>query len=410
MLDRFIPGQVTNPVQRNNFKNVLRDGLAVGYATAGIPFLAVFLTRLGASNFQVGLLTSMPAFTGLLFAIPLGSWLQQKRNLVPWYSWTRFIQLSGFGLTGLIPFILPRDAWIPAIILVWGLITLPQAILTILFNVVMSSVAGKVGRFELLSRRWALIGMITTVTTLGIGEVLTRRIFPLNFQLVFLLVSIGSIFSLIYTRRLVISENAPIESQAIKYLDRFRQIFSSVRQYPSFLSFTFKRFIFLTGVAFAAPLFPLYYVRQADLADKSIAYITMAHTLVMVVGYFFWLRFSRTRGSRPILLYTTLGISLFPILVALTVNPSMIILLAAIAGLFNAGLDLVFFDELMRNIPVDQSPSFVAFAQTSQYLTTMISPLVSAWLAQMFGLNAALIIAGVIQLFGFFLFTRKQIY
>ena len=296
MLDRFIPGQVTNPVQRNNFKNVLRDGLAVGYATAGIPFLAVFLTRLGASNFQVGLLTSMPAFTGLLFAIPLGSWLQQKRNLVPWYSWTRFIQLSGFGLTGLIPFILPRDAWIPAIILVWGLITLPQAILTILFNVVMSSVAGKVGRFELLSRRWALIGMITTVTTLGIGEVLTRRIFPLNFQLVFLLVSIGSIFSLIYTRRLVISENAPIESQAIKYLDRFRQIFSSVRQYPSFLSFTFKRFIFLTGVAFAAPLFPLYYVRQADLADKSIAYITMAHTLVMVVGYFFWLRFSRTSG------------------------------------------------------------------------------------------------------------------
>ncbi len=409
MLDRFIPGQVTNPVQRDNFKNVLRDGLAVGYATAGIPFLAVFLTRLGASNFQVGLLTSMPAFTGLLFAIPLGSWLQQKRNLVPWYSWTRFIQLSGFGLTGLIPFILPRDAWIPAIILVWGLITLPQAILTILFNVVMSSVAGKVGRFELLSRRWALIGMITTVTTLGIGEVLTRRILPLNFQLVFLLVSIGSIFSLIYTRRLVIPENALIETQAIKYLDRFRQIFSSVRQYPSFLSFTFKRFIFLTGVAFAAPLFPLYYVRQADLADKSIAYITMAHTFVMVVGYFFWLRFSRTRGSRPILLYTTLGISLFPILVALTVNPSMIIFLAAIAGLFNAGLDLVFFDELMRNIPVDQSPSFVAFAQTSQYLTTMISPLVSAWLAEMFGLNAALIIAGLIQLFGFFLFTRKQI-
>lgn len=407
MLDRFLPRQVTDPVQRDNFKNVLRDGLAVGYATAGMPFLAVFLTRLGASNFEVGLLTSMPAFTGLLFAIPLGLWLQQKRNLIPWYSWTRFLQLSGFALTGLIPFLLPQEAWIPAIILVWGLITFPQAILTILFNVVMSSVAGNVSRFELLSRRWALVGMITTVATLGIGEVLSRRNFPFNFQLVFLLVSIGAIFSFLFTRRLRISENKPIQTQGIKYLDRFRQIFAAVRHYPAFLSFTFKRFIFLTGVAFAAPLFPLYYVRQANLPDISIAYITMANTVVMVVGYFFWLRFSRARGSRPILLWTTLGISLFPIFVAQTTNSGVIILLAAIAGLFNAGLDLVFFDELMRNIPVEQSPSFVAFAQTTQYLTTMISPLVSAWLAQMFGLNAALIIAGMIQLLGFFLFTRR---
>jgi hypothetical protein len=408
MFDKFIPRQVVNPLQHRNFKLVLQDGLAVGYASAAIPFLAVFLTRLGASNFEVGLLTSMPALTGLLLAIPLGGWLQQKRNLVPWYSWTRLLQLSGIALTGLIPFILPQNAWIQAILLVWGIITLPQTILTILFNVVLSAVAGEVGRFELLSRRWALIGIITTITTLGIGALLTRGNFPINFQLVFLLCSIGAIFSFFYTGRLVIPVNNPAHSQRIKYLDRFRQIFASVRKYPSFLSFTFKRFVFLTGVAFAAPLFPLYYVRQADLPDISIAYITTAQTLVMVAGYFIWLRFSRTRGSRPILLWTTLGLSLFPILVALTTKSAVIILLAGIAGFFNAGLDLVFFDELMRNIPVDQSPSFVAFAQTSQYLTTMISPLVSAWLAQMFGLSVALIIAGCIQLAGFFLFTRKN--
>ncbi len=67
MLDRFIfPGRLQ--IRFNaKFQNVLRDGLAVGYASAGMPFLAVFLTRLGASNFEVGLLTSMPAFTGLAF-------------------------------------------------------------------------------------------------------------------------------------------------------------------------------------------------------------------------------------------------------------------------------------------------------------------------------------------------------
>ena len=408
MLNRIIPRQITDPVQHQNFKYVLQDGLAIGYGTSAIPFLAIFLTRLGASNFQVGLLTSMPAIAGLLFAIPLGSWLQRKRNLIPWYSWTRLIQLSGFALTGLIPFILPRAEWIPAIIFVWGLITLPQAILTILFNVVMSSVAGSIGRFELLSRRWALVGLITTATTLAIGEILNRREFPFNFQLVFLLVSTGAIFSFINTRRLSIPENIPVKSDAVGLIVRFWQIYKSVKGYPSFLSFTFKRFIFLTGVAFAAPLFPLYYVRQANLPDITIAYITMGQTLIMVLGYFIWLNISRSGGSRPILLWTTLGLSLFPIMVALTTESALIILIASIAGFFQAGLNLVFFDELMRNIPADQSPTFVAFAQTTQYLTTMISPLVSAWLAMTFGLNYALIFAGLIQFSGFLLFTRKS--
>jgi len=408
MLNRIIPRQITDPVQHQNFKYVLQDGLAIGYGTSAIPFLAIFLTRLGASNFQVGLLTSMPAIAGLLFAIPLGSWLQRKRNLIPWYSWTRLIQLSGFALTGLIPFILPRAEWIPAIIFVWGLITLPQAILTILFNVVMSSVAGSIGRFELLSRRWALVGLITTATTLAIGEILNRREFPFNFQLVFLLVSTGAIFSFINTRRLSIPENIPVKSDAVGLIVRFWQIYKSVKGYPSFLSFTFKRFIFLTGVAFAAPLFPLYYVRQANLPDITIAYITMGQTLIMVLGYFIWLNISRSGGSRPILLWTTLGLSLFPIMVALTTESALIILIASIAGFFQAGLNLVFFDELMRNIPADQSPTFVAFAQTTQYLTTMISPLVSAWLAMTFGLNYALIFAGLIQFSGFLLFARKS--
>jgi hypothetical protein len=408
MFQRMIPRQVSNPIDRQNFKLVLQDGLAVGYATSAIPFLAVFLTRLGASNFQVGLLTSMPAIAGFFFAMPLGSWLQQKKNVIPWYAWTRAIQIVGFTLTGLIPFLLPRSEWIRAIIIVWGVITIPQAILTILFNVVLSAVAGENGRFELLSRRWALIGLITTLTTFGIGELLTRQLFPMNFQMVFLLVSIGGFFSYSYIIRLKIPENHPPVVARVGYFDRFRKIIAAVRGYPSFLSFTAKRFVFLTGVAFAAPLFPLYYVRQADLPDQSIAFITMAQTLVMVGGYFIWLRINRSGGSRPILLWTTLGLSLFPILLALTTKSNIIILLAGIAGFFQSGLDLVFFDELMRNIPVDQSPSFVAFAQTTQYLTTMISPLVSAWLAASFGLSAALIIAGSIQLIGFSLFTRRH--
>ncbi len=56
------------PVQKKNFINVQIDAIGVGLANAAAPFLPVFLTRLGASSFEVGLLTSMPALTGLLLA------------------------------------------------------------------------------------------------------------------------------------------------------------------------------------------------------------------------------------------------------------------------------------------------------------------------------------------------------
>ncbi len=204
----FLPSDLSG-IQKQNIKNTLLDGVAVGFATSAAPFLAVFLTRLGASTFEVGLLTSMPALAGLLFAIPLSGWLQSQRNILPWYSLTRVIQISGFTLTGLIPFLLPRDQWIFAILLIWGAITIPVTILSILFNVVLNAVAGPRGRFELLSRRWSLIGLVTTITTLGIGQLLQRIDFPINYQIVFLVVSIGGVYSFIYINRLKLPRNMP---------------------------------------------------------------------------------------------------------------------------------------------------------------------------------------------------------
>ena len=66
------------PEQRNQ-RNVLIDGIGVGI-TAGVgSFLSVFLVRLGATDFQVGLLTAMPALTGMLLAMPVGEFLARQR-------------------------------------------------------------------------------------------------------------------------------------------------------------------------------------------------------------------------------------------------------------------------------------------------------------------------------------------
>jgi hypothetical protein len=92
-----------------NQRNVLIDGIGVGLVSGVATFLSVFLVRLGASNFMVGLLTSMPALAGMLLAMPIGEFLGRQRQIVPWFSKARLFVLSCYALTGLVPFFFMQD-------------------------------------------------------------------------------------------------------------------------------------------------------------------------------------------------------------------------------------------------------------------------------------------------------------
>jgi predicted MFS family arabinose efflux permease len=97
--------------------------------------------------------------------------------------------------------------------------------------------------------------------------------------------------------------------------------------------------------------------------------------------------------------------SLYPGLVALTQNQTTIFIYASLAGLFQAGIDLVFFDELMRTIPPRYSPTFVSLNQSVQYVPAILAPLVGTFLSIHIGLSNALLCSAGIRLAGFFLFA-----
>lgn len=158
----------------------------------------------------------------------------------------------------------------------------------------------------------------------------------------------------------------------------------------------------------AAPLFPLYFVRQLHAPDSWIATINTAQTAILILGYFLWTRQSRRYGSRRVLLATTFGVSLYPVLTGLTHTVWPIPFYAGLAGIFQAGLNLVFFDELMRTVPEKYSAIFVSTAQSIQYVSSIIAPFIGTSLASVLGFNAALIISGAVSLIGFLLFTINR--
>src|SRR4030065_2141974 len=173
-------------VQEQNKRYVQIDAVGVGVANAASPFLPVFLTRLGATPVQIGLLTSMPGFTGLVLALWVGRFLQRQRNVVPWFSISRLMVISAYALTGIVPFFVPDNILIYVILFIWALATLPQTMVAVGFSGVMNAVSGPEGRYERRSRRWSILGITTAITVAIAGQVLDRIGFHLNYQIVFL--------------------------------------------------------------------------------------------------------------------------------------------------------------------------------------------------------------------------------
>lgn len=392
-------------MNRRNFLNVQIDAVGIGLASAANPFLPVFLTRLGASTLQVSLLSTMPAITGLVLAIPIGQYLQSRRNIIPWFSAARLAVLSCYALTGIITFFLPEALSVVGILGIWALATIPQTIVSICFTVVMNSVAGPEGRYELMTHRWSILGFTNALTALLAGQALDAMPFPLNYQIVFIALSIGGLVSYYFSSHITIPDNEVKYSQARRSLrDQAREYVRLIASEKPFTSFVLRRFVFLTGTALALPLYPIYFVRQLNAADSTIALINIASNVIVIFGYFFWMRETRRRGSERVLLATTFGACLYPILTGLTHTVWPIPFYAAINGIFAAGLNLVLFDELMKRVPIAYSATFVGVAQGIQYLSAIIGPLIATWLADSFGFSTALIFSGVIILLGFGLF------
>lgn len=409
LLRWFKEPQVGSEVNRKNFLFVQIDAIGIGLANAAAPFLPVFLTRLGATNFQVGLLTSMPALTGLMLAMVIGGYLQRKSNIVPWFGTARLLVVLSYALTGIAPFIVPRQYLVFVILAIWALATLPQTIVSILFSVVMNTVAGPEGRFELMSRRWSIMGFTSAITVVIVGQVLDRLGFPFNYQLVFMVLSIGGLISYYFSSHLDLPVRViPVITLQGSKSQRLKEYWKLIFSQKPFINFALRRFVYLTGVSLAAPLFPLYFVRQLHASDAWIGLINTSSTAVMIVGYFFWVRRSRKHGTRMVLLWTTLGLSLYPFLVAITGRVEVVVLLAGMAGIFQAGMDLIFFDELMRTIPVEYSATFVSFAQSMQYLSAVVSPIIGTFLADTIGISGGLIVAASIRLLGFVLFLTQK--
>lgn len=395
-----------------NARYVMIDGIGVGLVTGVATFLSVFLTRLGASNILVGLLTAMPAVTGVLISIPLGHFLGSRRNPVVWYARSRVWVLSSYALTGLVPFFFPADTTIWAIIVIWAVATVPQTMTNILFTLVMTAVAGPSRRLSLMSRRWATLGITNAVSVAMVGLTLDLLNFPINYQLVFICSFVGGLISYNFSTNIVLPEERIAKAEASPNLPWHASARRMARLFvgnEAFSRFVASQFVFRLGMAMAIPLFPLYWVRTVGASDSSIGLISTVQSSVLLVAYSLWIAVARRRGEGFVLIICAFGLALYPLVTALTTQVWPLLIYAAMAGLFIAGSDLVIFDVAAATAPAEARGAAIGVYHTSNYVATFIAPLIGTAAAQQVGIGTMLMVAAALRLAGGVMFLLLRV-
>lgn len=399
----------STPDERHNFRVAYIESALIGAISSAGVFLPIFLARLGASTFEVSLLVALPSITGVILAIPLGGLIQRRRNIIPWYSMGRLGGQLSYVAIAIAAFLLPREAVIPGVLAIWGVATVFSTITSISFAVVMDATAGTRGRYELMSRRWSILGFMSGISLAVVGMALEagEGRFPLNYQVVFTALGLMGFVAFRYGSAIRVPDHpvSPTGPGGVRGTIGVGETIARVRSQPAFIRFTARHFIFAAGTALTVPLLPLFYVRVLRAPDSWIGLIGTVSAFMLLIGYAGWRRASRRRGSRFVLTWATLGAALMPGAMALTPAVEVAALIAGLGAVATAGVSLAVFDTMMATVPKGYGITFTSVDTTLVYLAGLSAPLAAAFLADRVGLAAALVVASGVMLLGALLFA-----
>jgi MFS family permease len=393
------PGEVS---ARWNHWNLYREiawyGVLSGVTTT---FTSIFALRLGASNFLMGLLTSLPALANVLFQMPAARLVEREPDR------RRVLLLSGFLmrvpalLIALVP-ALSRSVQASAVVAITALGTIPAALGNVSFTAMLADVVAPHHRARVVSVRNALLSAATMSVVLVAGEVLDVAVFPLGYQAIFALAFLGSLVSLYYLGRVAIPDNRVEAQPAPKELrPGLRQSLRMVRAQSSFARFLLGSFLYHWGLHFPIPLYAIYRVRVLHISEGGIGTLAMVESAVTIAAYYFWGRVAHRRGSRSVLLMGLLLVCFYPFLTALSRSVSPLLFAAVVAGIAAPAFNLGLFNNMLEVAPAERRATYVALFNTAMNVAAFVSPLLGTAAAEAFGIRQALFMGGAARFLGF---------
>lgn len=385
--------------EERNTRMLYLNTAMIGIAAGGIAsFLPVFLARLGADSTLIGWLTSAPALVSIFFLLPGAMLAERYVDQVKVRCVASRLSRGPYLLCALVPFFVPAQYLPLVLVLVWMLKTIPEAVSTPAWTSVIARAVSPRRRAQLNGTRWALLSLVSALSSAFFGWLLDRIRFPLNYQLVFLLSFATAVldpyfFSFIRVEPLM----RPQAGASGDVLRRARDYFRPVLQHRPFLVLIGATLLYRVALSLPSPLFSLFWVNNLHASDTLIGLRGTVGHAALVAGYIAWGRSANRVGHRRLLALSALAFALYPLLTALSPSQGWLLPAAAVWGLTAAGIDIGLFDLMLACCPTERQPLFAAVYSIVASSAIFVGPLLGAALANSTSTATALVVAAMAQ-------------
>ncbi|MFP3896536.1 MAG: MFS transporter [Anaerolineales bacterium] len=392
-------------LEERNERAIYAEAMFQAFAGAGaMSFVSVFLVRLGAPNWLVGLYTSLPALVMTLAILPMSTIIQRSNKLVYAAGWGRITYRGTVALFALLPFLPPGIA---AYVLVGArsLMSIPNSVTNVTVQTLWSIVTSPRRRPSMISNRMAIHRIFGALAGFAAGQWLERMPYPLNYQLLFLSAFFAGLGSVLCLSRLRVPEKTQTMMEKKEKIG-LREIFPLLKRVPAFRKFALATIIFRTGMDLPRALYDIYRVRMLGSSDAWLGTLKMTQRFAGVFVFFALSRLLKKRKYRRWLWIGSAGLSLFPLTTALAQTPEMLLLPAFVSGTFGSGSNIFLKESLYNSSPEGERPTFVAANTFISKLARFIMPLLGTLLAELTNIRTTLIVAAGVRLLGGLVFWQ----
>ena len=376
-------------------------GLALSLAGA---YLAVYAIRLGASNQVIGLLTALPSLVNALWLIPSARLIERRRNILPPLlvsAGLMGVQYLAVSLVALVP-----QAYQPlAMLAIVTLGALPAGLYVVLINTILADVLPAGQRVQILGNRSLLLSISDVLAVFVGGWFLGLLPLPVNYQLLFLIVSGIALLNLWNLRRLRIADKvSPDEAAGLAANARLplRDLLRRDGEAAPFVRFLIAAFIVLFAGWLPRPLFAVYWVRTLGASDQWVGILMAAFSFTAMIAYPIWGRIASKRSSRWLLLVGSLAWVSYPTLTYLAPTLEANLLPAIIGGFFAPPYNLGLLNGLLDFAPQRNRSTYIAVYTAGSNLASFTAPIIStALIVPLVGIHQAFFLSALARLAGF---------
>jgi len=356
----------------------------MGTLTGG-AFLTGFALGVGAEDFEIGLLASIPALMTLA-QIPASYMVERTGH-------PRRIVLQSAVAGRLIWFII---ALLPFSLFSFG----ERYVITVLLALIAASnLFGSITRLSWLS--W----MSALVPTGRMGKFFARRNLINNGIAMLAGMGAGQFLDLfrkeiprasIFGFSVLFAVAAAVGMVSVRYLAKMAEppIFSAPAK-ESYLKIlrlplrekNFRRLIAFSvtwnfSTNFAAPFFAVYMIQEAGLSYFFIGSLATIGGVISMFSMKYWGELSDRYGNEPILRISLMGKCIYPFLWVLTTpNSYLLYIIINMTSIFDAGLGLSTSNMLLKLAPKERNSVYLAVHGTLVGLSSTIGPIFGGMLA-----------------------------